>query len=844
MSRIRANTIALGVSFVGTALLAFLQVKILTNHLAPDRFGAWVTMVGVGALLGTLTELGLPQVIIRYGAKYDAEGRLARLRKLRSFALKVHVSAWAIMVTALVLSGPWIAHRFGHGEMSRWLVLLGYLAMASGTLRAINNGSFRSLRRMSFVAWLEVSFSLMVTFGYFIFRHELTVERVFLIFIGCSLLVGLTGILILRGILGRVEATGEELRGPIGPEVRGYWQGAAAAGIFLVAIEFFDKPLLAGLVSLQMVGIFGVASRLALFPRRMLYVPLQVLNPEITHKWEGGRRHELAEDIRLFLKLELGLGLLLIAPLALFARPLVLLVSSPDYLAATPVIWIFAGVIPLLCLHQPLVLFLRAVGHVWLAFAADASWLLIYLGLGACLVRPLGLVGFVAGQVVASVFVLSYTLLVFHRRGFPRPPTGFFLRRVLLALLVWGGSVAGGRSLDPATPIWVLAALAGTFLAAANLLMVLGGFLNRADEDRTIAMLAGNGPAARLARFLFAWPRRVAGRGGLALVLLVPGLLAGSGCGRSLPAGCSYGDEVPGKVRKGIVEAADTLYDRIRKGDAEGIFASTAEPVRSQSDVKGFVTPIAKTYFRFGLPETLTTHALYVIHLVPGVPVEYPIVCGPPERQVELRLSRYPDQASLTQWGEIRGETFQVSTLWWLEEGEWHLGSFTMKPVTLYGKSIAEYETIARTQKEKGNLRNAALLYNLVLDLTVPNGWTKPPGVDALEAAQREIVTTALPSNRLDIWHVGDRAYRVYKVEYRLGREGLDLAVNYEVEDATDTLTVAAEQPPLLDYLRSEFPEYPEVFKTVTLRAAQKGELNLGWFRTYPLVEESKGPGD
>ena len=143
---------------------------------------------------------------------------------------------------------------------------------------------------MSFVAWLEILFSILVTAGYFLLRDQLSVEKVFAVFIGCSLFVGAIGMGILSRILGRLPVEGPEMEGAVGPEVRGYWQGAAAAGVFLVAIEFFDKPLLAGLVSLQMVGIFGVASRLALFPRRLLFVPMQVLNPEITHKWEGGRR--------------------------------------------------------------------------------------------------------------------------------------------------------------------------------------------------------------------------------------------------------------------------------------------------------------------------------------------------------------------------------------------------------------------------------------------------------------------------------------------------------------------------------------------------------------------------
>ncbi len=173
--------------------------------------------------------------------------------------------------------------------------------------------------------------------------------------------------------------------------------------------------------------------------------------PEITHKWEGPRRGELRADMELFTKLELGLGLMLMVFLAVFARPLLLLVSTPEFLTGAPVIWIFTAVLPLLCLNQPLVLFLRAVGNIWYAVITDGMWLAVYLVLGTVFVKVfhLGLPGFVLGQPIASVIVLAYSLAVFHKLGLPRPPLAFFLKRLALSAVVWVLSATAGRALPP-----------------------------------------------------------------------------------------------------------------------------------------------------------------------------------------------------------------------------------------------------------------------------------------------------------------------------------------------------------------------------------------------------------
>ncbi len=511
MSRIRTNTLALGSSFFVTAVLAFLQVKIITNFLGQEAVGVWSAVLAVGALLGTLSELGLPQVLVRYGAKYDAEGRLARLGKLLFFSLRIYLVALVLVTAVLILIGPWVSRLLGGTEASvlgRRLLVIGYLAVASGSARAINNASFRGIRRMVIVAVLEITFSVVVTGGYFLMRHRLSVELALVVFLAASVAVALLGLGALVRYLRpiRAQAGPGVFAGPVLPEVKGYWQGAAAAGIFLIAIEQLDKPLLATLVSFEALAIFHVAARLALFARRLLYIPFQVMNPEITHKWEGPRRPELRRDMELFIKLELGLGLMLLAFLTIFARPLLLLVSTPKFLPGAPVLWMFTLVVPVLCLNQPLVLFLRAIGHVWYAFGNDSAWLVIYLGAGSLMVRRFGLPGFVSGQALASVVVLTYTLIVFHRLRLPRPPVGFFLKRASLSIAVWAVCVTAGRHL-PLWPWWAYVLVAGGVAAAANFLLVRGGFLTRVEEERALAMFAGRGPVGRAAQMVLAWPR-------------------------------------------------------------------------------------------------------------------------------------------------------------------------------------------------------------------------------------------------------------------------------------------------------------------------------------------------
>jgi O-antigen/teichoic acid export membrane protein len=75
MTRVRSNALAMGGVYVTQAIFVLLQIKILTHWLAPGLFGLFSSISALGALLGSLAEAGFSVVLIRYGAKYEAEGR-------------------------------------------------------------------------------------------------------------------------------------------------------------------------------------------------------------------------------------------------------------------------------------------------------------------------------------------------------------------------------------------------------------------------------------------------------------------------------------------------------------------------------------------------------------------------------------------------------------------------------------------------------------------------------------------------------------------------------------------------------------------------------------------------
>jgi hypothetical protein len=328
----------------------------------------------------------------------------------------------------------------------------------------------------------------------------------------------------------------------------------------------------------------------------------------------------------------------------------------------------------------------------------------------------------------------------------------------------------------------------------------------------------------------------------LAAVLLF-GVVALGGCGGRrtvLATGCSTGDQVPAAVRAAIERAAGDFYDRARRGEWHAIYENVAPAVRTGTTEDRFTTPLTRVTERGGFPSELHTESLRVVKFGDGFPYTPHVSCPTPgeDDPTTLLLTRFPVQASLVQTGMQGGERFYYSTLWFQTDGGWKLATFFTKPATIAGRDWRAYDQEAGAQKLAQNLRNAALLYNVAIDLSVPAAWVKPGAVEELQRRQRRISVEGLPSGRIMPWFDPPDTFLVRSVGYTIQPSGLGLIVQYPVRASiADTVAQAAYADRMAAYMRRAFPEYKAEFQTLTLLGYEPKDQSLTWSRTQPLAE-------
>jgi O-antigen/teichoic acid export membrane protein len=501
VTRVRSNTLAMAGTFLVQACFVFLQIKILTHWLTPGQFGLFASVYALGALLGSVAELGFSVVLVRYGAKFDAEGRLAALADLLKLAILLWLGAGLVIGLLLVLSAGPLAPRLGRPGVTAALLGLGFFAVLSFALRAFASAAFQGRRRMMPALGLDVCYMVGLTVLFLVFRERLSAAAVFWCFLGWSVAVGVGGVtLFLRGAGGSLR---RGLR--LVPEIRAYWGGAMATTIVAIALENADRLVLAMMLPFEAVASWHVAARISLFARKILFVPQQVAKPELAFKWEQGAADRVRADLALFSKLEWVLGLLIAVPVVLGARSGIVLASDARYLAAEPALVALAGALPILCLQAPLTTFLRASGHIWISVTGEFIWLLAFLVAGAALLPVAGLGGFALGQMIAATLTLLYTVWSLRRKGLPRPDLRFLAAHGLLAVALWGAAALLVRA-RPIDNVAVALAASLLFGLLLNAVLVWIRYFTPAEEARLLGLL-GSGSWSRLGRALFAWPR-------------------------------------------------------------------------------------------------------------------------------------------------------------------------------------------------------------------------------------------------------------------------------------------------------------------------------------------------
>jgi O-antigen/teichoic acid export membrane protein len=363
---------------------------------------------------------------------------------------------------------------------------------------------------MGYPAVLETLNVAAITIAIAVARDRLSVALLLTVSLISGLLIFLLATGLLLRVIRRPEGVISSRAAPLLTDIGPFWRGAAVAGLVGIGLGYADKLLVSLFLSFQLVSIFYIAERITFLLKRLLALPLQVASPEITRRWELGRRDELRRDVAFLIKIQFALGVLITSIIFVAAEAAVLVVSNSSFLAAAGLLRILTLSIVLMSFYAPITTLLRAIERIQLALFSDALWLGLYVALGVALMPSLGLKGIVLAQVAASGAAAVWNLAIGHRVARIAWDLGG-LARVLgcgLVVAVPGYAVvrlAGAR--QPAIGL----AVAALLLIAYNLLLVRSGALT-AEDRRRFHDLTGRRRLARMLDLGLFWPAQL-GRG-------------------------------------------------------------------------------------------------------------------------------------------------------------------------------------------------------------------------------------------------------------------------------------------------------------------------------------------
>ena len=507
-SRVGSNAIFLLIQGAGASVFGLAHMKLFALSLGREGYGLFLVLRGLAVLLAALAVLGLPQLAQRFLPQLETRGERGRIFRSMGALLAGMLVAFALVSLLADRFWPALAGHFlpaGGGELALLRETL-LLALALG-LAELVSGFYQGLRRMGPLAAAELICLAGLTLHIFLTRGGLDAGGAMDLFSLWFLLRAAVLLLLLPRWVPRQAAGGDAPRLRIDArQLLDYWLLSLPLRWLGLAYFELDRYVIGMVAALELVALFHVPARLVGVSKRFLAAPVLSFQAEVSRFYEERREGELAERLQLFLRGQVALSLWLAAGLFLLARPLILLISTPEYLVSLPLLALLIVTLPLGSLVAVLEAALRGLDGLRPVLLGNLIWALVYYGSLPWLLDRVGLTGLGVAQLAAAGLQSAWVLAVGRRRGWL---SGAF--RGIVRSLAWGGAPAvvavlvalawpGREGLAPG--------IAG--LAAGLLLLTAGAFwvsrgegLFRADEKRwLLARLPGPLAGRRIASLL------------------------------------------------------------------------------------------------------------------------------------------------------------------------------------------------------------------------------------------------------------------------------------------------------------------------------------------------------
>ncbi|HTO92070.1 MAG TPA: oligosaccharide flippase family protein [Candidatus Sulfotelmatobacter sp.] len=345
--------------FSGVAYFA-----LLLRWLGPTKYGI-MTLALSFAGLATMMNGNFEVFLERYAAEYQAHGRLRTLRRAQFHAMGLKLALGAVASLVLVLGAPFIAVQFHTPELSYLLPMLSLMVLLEGfasTGRATLYG-LQQFRWMSVVALaFHIAKTIMVGLLWWL-KQGLP-----------ALAIGLTTLAVLQGAVSAAipmwmlrrardpEGAPPGLSGkPLTRAILGYCLPLLGARVTFLSGQNLGKIVLGKLFDTTLLGFFSFAYQtVERFVEMIFAIPSSLL-PSLTHLVAREERDRLRFVFDQSLRIIQVVALVLSCGMAVFAREITLVIGSPLFEPAIPMLRIMALVPIARTAQQPLTMLFQAL---------------------------------------------------------------------------------------------------------------------------------------------------------------------------------------------------------------------------------------------------------------------------------------------------------------------------------------------------------------------------------------------------------------------------------------------------------------------------------------------------
>ena len=468
---IARNTAFALATHAATAAFTAVLTIFLARYLGPEQFGVFALAVGIGAVLVLPGDAGISTAAARFIAERRGNDR-AVARVLRDASRLRLVSSGTVCV-ALVLAAGALADAYDEPDLA-WTLRGIALAIFGQNLMQLYGSGFTALGRVSLAfrtSLLKSALELAATLG-LVLAGAGAAGAAF----GRSagfLAGGLLGMAMMWRLVGRsrpAEGEAEELSDVGIRRIAGYAGALLVIEGAFVLFEQIDVLLIGALLSATAAGLFQAPLRLVTFLHYPAYALAAGVAPRVArHEVEGSSVDPFAGALRGLVLFQAAL----LAPLVVWADPLVELVLGTDYAESAEVLRALAPYVFLAGLGPLVSMAVNYLGEARRRLPIAIVAVAVNAAIDVVLIPEIGIVaGAIGTNVAYAIYVPAHLWICRGLLDLPLRPLLVSFAKALVAAAAMAGVLALFGTKDVSVPALLAGGLIGLAVYVGALLVL------------------------------------------------------------------------------------------------------------------------------------------------------------------------------------------------------------------------------------------------------------------------------------------------------------------------------------------------------------------------------------